>query len=127
MASGSNTVSVGSVGAERRITNVAPGINGTDAVNMNQLGTVSSGLSDRITRLDHTMSYGIAGATALAEIPALQPEKKFTLGVGIGSFNGYQSLAIGGGLRVNQGLQLKAGASISGGSSTFGAGMAYSW
>ena len=31
------SVSVGSVGAERQITNVAPGVEGTDAVNVDQL------------------------------------------------------------------------------------------
>jgi len=40
-----NTVSVGSSGNERRITNVAAGINSTDAVNMGQLGEVSSRVS----------------------------------------------------------------------------------
>ena len=32
-----NVVSIGRAGAERRIVNVAPGVNGTDAVNVNQL------------------------------------------------------------------------------------------
>ncbi|RMH91126.1 hypothetical protein EBB59_08265 [Lysobacter pythonis] len=38
-----NVVSVGGIGAERRITNVAPGVNGTDAVNLNQLKGYAAG------------------------------------------------------------------------------------
>jgi autotransporter adhesin len=39
------TVSVGAEGSERRITNVAPGVDDTDAVNMDQLNTVKSKVS----------------------------------------------------------------------------------
>jgi autotransporter adhesin len=46
-ATGSNTVSFGAPGSERRLTNVAAGVDGTDAANMNQLrsleGTVNRG------------------------------------------------------------------------------------
>jgi hypothetical protein len=42
VASEPNTVSVGSPGNERRITNVAEGVNSTDAVNRRQLDAVSS-------------------------------------------------------------------------------------
>jgi autotransporter adhesin len=42
VASEPNTVSVGAPGAERRITNLAPGINGTDAANMDQLNAVDA-------------------------------------------------------------------------------------
>jgi hypothetical protein len=40
VATEANTVSVGSVGNERRIVNLAPGVNPTDAVNVSQLNTV---------------------------------------------------------------------------------------
>jgi len=46
-----NTISVGSVGLEGTITNVAPGVNGTDAVNVNQLNTVSSNVSTNTTNI----------------------------------------------------------------------------
>jgi trimeric autotransporter adhesin len=42
LATRANSVSVGSVGNERTITNVAPGVEGTDAVNVNQLNAVAS-------------------------------------------------------------------------------------
>jgi autotransporter adhesin len=40
VATEANTVSVGSVGNERRMVNVAPGVNSTDAVNVSQLNAV---------------------------------------------------------------------------------------
>ena len=47
VANDPNTVSVGAPGSERRITNVAPGINPTDAVNMSQF----SGLANDVRAL----------------------------------------------------------------------------
>ena len=45
VATEDNTVSVGAVGEERRVTNVAAGVNGTDAVNVDQLkGVVAGGV-----------------------------------------------------------------------------------
>ena len=41
-----NVVSVGAAGSERRILNVAPGVDGTDAVNFDQLSVVSSSGGD---------------------------------------------------------------------------------
>ena len=48
-----NTVSVGSAGNERRITNVAPGVNPTDAVNV---ATAKHGLRDFSTGRLHTIT-----------------------------------------------------------------------
>ena len=48
VATEANTVSVGRVGSERRITNVTAGINATDAVNVSQLQSVDSHLSHGI-------------------------------------------------------------------------------
>ena len=53
------TVSVGAPGFERRITNVAPGVVGTDAVNLNQLNSVDQRLSTRITDVDQRLSTAI--------------------------------------------------------------------
>ena len=55
VASQANTVSVGGMGSERRINNVAPGVNGTDAVNVDQLmsatGTINS-VFNKVNKLD---------------------------------------------------------------------------
>ena len=51
LANAANTVSVGAPGAERRITNVAAGINQTDAVNVGQLQSVAAGFQSQIGSL----------------------------------------------------------------------------
>ncbi|MEH6417484.1 YadA family autotransporter adhesin [Pseudomonas sp. CGJS7] len=52
-----NTVSVGSVGNERRIVNVADGVAGTDGANMNQLNQVRDGGVRYDKNPDGTTSY----------------------------------------------------------------------
>jgi autotransporter adhesin len=64
-----NTVSVGVPGGERRITNVAPGIFGTDAVNVNQLTSAVAGLTDQINTVQKEERRGIAAVTAAAYTP----------------------------------------------------------
>jgi autotransporter adhesin len=63
------TVSVGVPGGERRITNVAPGIFNTDAVNVTQLTTAVQGLQQQITAVQREERRGIAAATAAAFAP----------------------------------------------------------
>ncbi len=118
-----NTVSIGSEGNERRLTNVAPGINGTDAVNMNQLGAVQSGLNDVARK-----SYGgIAAATALTMIPDVDANKTLSIGVGGGTYRGYAATAIGGTARITQNIKVRVGAGWSSSGTTVGAGASYQW
>jgi autotransporter adhesin len=67
-----NTVSFGSAGNERRLTNVAAGISQTDAVNVGQLQSVTSGFQSQIGALTNTVESndlrarrGIAAASAM--------------------------------------------------------------
>lgn len=58
IADQANTVSVGAAGAERRITNVAAGVNSTDAVNVSQLqGVVSESVACCAQTLTSANSY----------------------------------------------------------------------
>jgi trimeric autotransporter adhesin len=82
VANEANTVSVGSAGNERRITNVAPGIVGTDAVNLNQLQDVS-----RIAYSGTAMSFAMSGAV----MPNLEPGE-MGVGVGLGNYKGYSAV-----------------------------------
>lgn len=79
-----NTVSVGSSGGERRITNVAPGIAPTDAVNVSQLTAVS-----RVAYSGVAMSMAMAGTY----MPPLEGGEK-ALGIGVGGYQGYGAIAI---------------------------------
>jgi len=67
-----NTVSFGSAGSERRLTNVAAGINPTDAVNVDQLQSTASsfqsqigGLQNQITDNQREARRGTASAMAM--------------------------------------------------------------
>lgn len=79
-----HTISVGSAGSERRITNVAPGINPTDAVNLSQLQDIS-----RVAYSGTAMSFALAAAVA----PPLAPGEK-SFGAGVGSYRGYTAVGI---------------------------------
>jgi autotransporter adhesin len=76
VANQANTVSVGSSGSERRITNVAAGVNPTDAVNMSQLSGFASGFNAQVANLQSQIDVnqrearrGIAAAVATASAP----------------------------------------------------------
>jgi autotransporter adhesin len=72
-----NTVSVGSAGHERRIANVAAGVNTTDAVNVGQLNAglastlaqANSYTDNQFKKLDRKSSGGTAAALAVGGIP----------------------------------------------------------
>ncbi len=91
VADQANTVSVGSAGNERRITNVAPGLNPGDAVNVAQLGAVQQQIGDvaRIAYSGIAMSMAMAGTY----MPNLEGGEK-ALGVGVGNYRGYGALGI---------------------------------
>ena len=74
-----------------RISNVAPGILGTDAANMNQLRTVEGQVGDvaRIAYSGVAMSFAMAGTY----LPTLYPGEK-TVGVGIGYYQGYSAIGL---------------------------------
>ncbi|MDO4625686.1 MAG: YadA-like family protein, partial [Pasteurellaceae bacterium] len=133
VASEINTVSVGSVGNERRITNVAAGVRDTDATNLGQVkemvGASESRMSDKLRKSERKLRSGIAGAIATASIPQATRPGANLLGVGVGSNNGQNALAVGYSRMSDNGkviLKLNAGTSTQGGY-TVGAGMGYQW
>jgi autotransporter adhesin len=123
IANDANTVSVGSPGAQRRITNVAPGLSPTDAANMQQLYDIHN-YSVQVARYAYS---GIAGATALAMIPQVEPGRRFSVGVGLGSYKGYGAVAIGASARLTDHIIAKAGVSIDNNDPAYGIGASYSW
>ncbi|WP_341315796.1 YadA-like family protein [Paraburkholderia sp. IMGN_8] len=127
VASEANTVSVGSQGSERRITNVAAGVNATDAVNVSQLNGAMSGMQGEINSVARNAYSGVAAATALTMIPDVDAGKTLSIGVGTGNYKGYQATALGGTARITQNMKVKAGVSYSSGGTVWGAGMSYQW
>ncbi|MDR5871742.1 YadA-like family protein [Caballeronia sp. LZ062] len=85
-----NTVSIGSAGNERRLTNVAPGVNGTDAANMNQLNAVQNSVNA-------TARQAFAGVAAAMAMPNLTPSQpgKTVVAAGVGNYKGYTAMGLG--------------------------------
>ncbi len=128
VANEDNTVSVGSQGNERRITNVANGVNPTDAANVGQLQSGLNSLQTGMNSVARNAYSGVAAATALTMIPDVDANKTIAVGVGTANFQGYQATALGVSARVTQNLKVKMGAGYStSGGATWGGGMSYQW
>jgi autotransporter adhesin len=110
VASQANTVSVGSAGHERTVTNVAAGVNSTDAVNMGQLSDAIAeakdwsknytdqrfqGVDRELNRIGNRANAGIASAMAMASLPQAYQPNQSSAGVALGSFHGETSVALG--------------------------------
>ncbi|MDR5780305.1 YadA-like family protein, partial [Caballeronia sp. LZ065] len=137
-----NTVSVGAPGSERQIANVAPGSQGTDAVNVNQLNqSVAEGvnqanaytnqqfnaLGNQVNSVARYAYSGVAAATALTMIPDVDPGKTIAVGVGTATYKGYQAAALGASARIMENVKVKIGAGVSAAGTAFGAGASYQW
>jgi hypothetical protein len=104
-------------GAPLRVTGIADGQNQYDAVNFGQF-----------QELEKDMSRGISGTAAMANIPQVDQGKSFSVGVGVGGFNGEAAVAIGGSARVAKDGILKASVGFSGsGNTTWGVGGGWNW
>lgn len=128
-----NTVSVGSAGNERRITNVAPGVLGTDAVNVDQLyaaimalgGVSQQYVDEQIASLRVEMARGIAAAAAMKNV---QPSTvgKTAVGVGVGLFQGQTAFGFSLARAPKEGVLLSLGAaSTVGGSPLVQGGLSF--
>jgi len=133
VADRANSVSVGTVGGERQVTNVAAGTQGTDAVNLNQLNSVTSagtsaanGYTDQrfnqanqsIQTLDKSTRQGIASASALQIVAPYLPGRT-TLNAGIATYRGQSALGIGASRWNDKGtINYNLGVSTSGSDST---------
>ena len=110
MASTSNAVSVGSPGNERTITNVANGVNATDAVNVGQLGEAINQAENwskdyvdqrfqtvdrQLNQIGNRANAGIASAMALASLPQAYQPNQSSAAVSLGAFHGETGIAIG--------------------------------
>ncbi|CBM10620.1 Putative surface-exposed adhesin protein (fragment) (plasmid) [Ralstonia solanacearum PSI07] len=148
VADRANTMSVGSAGNERQVTNVAAGVQGTDAVNVSQLsqtvyaavgdlpaGTTAKQYTDEqvgmvrqgINQVARGAYSGIAAATALTMIPDVDQGKTIAVGIGGASYKGYQAVALGASARIAQNLKAKMGVGYSSEGTTVGVGASYQW
>ena len=77
------------------ISNVAPGKNGTDAVNVNQLNSGLSQLDGRIQRYKNDANGGTAAAMAMAGLPQAYLPGKSMFAIGGSTFQGQGGYAAG--------------------------------
>ncbi|EBV1531754.1 hypothetical protein DNY80_22965 [Salmonella enterica subsp. enterica serovar Kentucky] len=85
-------------------------------------------MDKRIDENRKNASAGIAGVAAMANIPQVSQNSSFSVGAGVGSYDGEQGIAVGASARFNQNVITKA--SVAGTTQNdfvFGAGVSYEW
>ncbi len=99
IATRDNTVSVGSAGHERQITNVAAGTAPTDAVNVSQLQSITTGidttvrqLSYRIGKAEDKANAGTASAMSMGSAPFIAGATTYY--VGSATYGGQGALGV---------------------------------
>ncbi|MCA8219331.1 YadA-like family protein [Burkholderia cepacia] len=127
VASSDNTVSVGTPDQQRTISNLADGVNASDAATKGQMDRAIGGVQGQVNDLSRNAYSGIAAATALTMIPGVDPGKTVSFGIGGATYKGYQAVAFGGEARITQNLKMKAGVGLSSGGNTVGVGASYQW
>jgi hypothetical protein len=108
-------------GGPAKVTGVADGVGGYDAVNMRQYRK----LEDRID----TAYSGIASVAAIAAIPAPVPGKDFSVGVGFGNFESQSAIGLGGKALVGEekDITLTAGVGFCNDTTVVSAGVGWSF
>jgi len=100
-----------------KITNVANGTAPGDAVNFGQLQETRK-----------ILSGGIAATAAMSNIPLVDTNKSFAVGVGLGGYDGQSAIAVGASYRISPSAVIRG--SVSSGSAAktaVGAGFSFSW
>jgi autotransporter adhesin len=120
-ATEANTVSVGSATNQRRITNVADGVNANDAVTVQQMQQFATSSSEEIGRLDKRIDdvnnqVDEVGALASA-FSALVPNSRTTgntqISLGLANYSGADAMAAGLFHYVSNNVLVNAGVSTS--------------
>jgi autotransporter adhesin len=128
LASSPNTLSVGSPGSERRVTDVAPGIDPTDGVNVSQLNA-------SVNQLNANLNNGLArayegSAIAMALGGGFIPDnKRYALTVNWGGYHGTSAFGVMGLFRVSDNLIVDGGVGVGVSKGDVGGrvGLTYAW
>ncbi|OFT02860.1 hypothetical protein HMPREF3107_02480, partial [Neisseria sp. HMSC31F04] len=115
--------------SDQRISNVAPGRVGTDAVNLNQLAGLGNALQNNIDRVGKKAYSGVAGAIAQGSIPQVTRPGATGIGVGSGYYGDQSAMAIGVSAMSDGGNWIIKGnfSANTGGHVGVGAGALYQW
>ncbi|WP_251423698.1 S-layer homology domain-containing protein [Veillonella agrestimuris] len=105
------------------ISNVADGVNPTDAVNKGQLDAISNGTKQLSNRLDKVG----AGAAALAALHPLDfnPDDKWNFAVGYGNYAGENAMAVGAFYRPNEDTMFSVAGNMGNGENMINAGVSF--
>ncbi len=143
VADRANTVSVGSVGNERAITNVADGAiteNSKEAVNGGQLYSAQAKIADMQnsvnslqsqvnqvdTKVNRVGAMSAAMSTMVASAAGLQTDNRMAIGTGV--YRGQAALAIGYQRKIGSRATVTIGGSTAGGSEyNVGVGAGFGW
>ena len=141
------SVSVGQVGSERQLKNVAPGelsATSTDAVNGSQLYSVANdlqtqinnstpgqinnnikNLTSRVGTVERRVNKVGAGSAALAALHPLDfnPDDKWTIATGYGHYHNANSAALGAFYRPNEDTMFSVGGTVGTGETQLNAGV----
>ncbi len=90
-----NVVSLGAPGAERRLTNVAPGVNGTDGVNLNQLDLLAGAFDNSIQSVIRQEQAGDAVALAASGLRYDDRPGTSSVAGGASYYSGHEGVAFG--------------------------------
>jgi len=94
-------------GQLRGIANVAPGVLGTDAINVNQM---QQAVSSATSQANAFAAKGIAAALAMPSMPTLAAGRKW-MGAAAGNYAGASAIGFAFGYQVNDNLNLGLGVS----------------
>lgn len=117
-------------GGDKTITDVAPGVKGTDAVNMNQLNEVAQGVNNvgsAVNRLSNRVDKVAAGSAALAALHPLDfdSDDKLSFAVGFGGYKGEHAAALGAFYRANDDVMFSLGATVGNSNDQYNAGVSF--
>lgn len=90
-----NTVSVGSKGNQRTISNVAPGVLNSDAATVGQLKAGLNNVYGKLDKYKKDSSAGTASAMAIGNLPQSTIPGKGMVSLGGGFYDGESAMAIG--------------------------------
>lgn len=79
----------------KRITNVAPGKKGTDAVNVDQLNEKVGNIRNDMNKMNKNLRAGIAGAMASGGLYHATLPGKSMVAAGVGTYKGESAVAVG--------------------------------
>lgn len=122
-ASGNSTVSFNG----NRVQGVGNAVAGTDAVNLNQMNAMQSGLQNQINSVSSNAYSGTATVAAIAGIPALADTKFFNVGVGYGNYINQSAAAVGGHVRLSENTVFKAAFGFGNSNTTSSVGLGVSF